>query len=134
MPGQIESRPWLFCPVCGRPRAENDSRPFPKSLLPSMLLRLGWTRLIAEDAAGRVALPCSPDARAWSLLGAGNRALDAGTGRWAAWLGHVRDILTERHGGLSIQRFDRDPSRTKAEVLAVAVEAERRAGIRLSEA
>jgi len=76
-----------------------------------------------------VTLPCFTDAVAWSLLGAGNRALDAGSDRWVAWLGHVRDLLTERFGGVSIQRFDRDPLRTKAEVIAVALEAERRAGI-----
>ena len=65
-------------------------------------------------------------------VGAGNRALDAGSDRWVAWLGHVRDILTERFGGVGIQRFDR--SGTLHEVLAVAVEAERRSGIRSSEA
>lgn len=129
MPGRFESRPWLFCPVCGRPRTETDSRPTPKTLPPSALLRRGWTRLIAEDAAGRVALPCSPDATAWSLLGAGNRALDAGSDRWVAWLDHVTDILAERHGGVDIQAYNRNPSRSKAEVIAVAVEATRRAGI-----
>ncbi|MFQ5463856.1 MAG: hypothetical protein ACE5E5_14670 [Phycisphaerae bacterium] len=81
-----------------------------------------------------MALPCSDDAVAWSLLGAGNRALDAGSGQWVAWLGHVRDILTERYCGVEIQRFNRDPLRTKAEVIAVAVEAERRLGIRSPEA
>ncbi len=74
-------------------------------------------------------MPCSPDAVAWSLLGAGNRALDAGSGRWTAWLGHVRDILAERYGGVGVQRFDRNPLRSRAEVLAVAIEAERRLGI-----
>jgi len=123
-----ETRPWLFCPTCGR-RRETASRPTPKALTPSVLLVRGWTRLPAQDAAGRVALPCSSDATAWSLLGAGNRALDAGSDRWVAWLVHVRDILAERYGGIGIQRFDRDPSRTKAEVVAVAVEAERRAAV-----
>ncbi len=124
-----ETRPWLFCPVCGRRR----SRPAPKTLPPSALLVRGWTRLLAEDAAGRVTLPCSNDAVAWSLLGAGNTSLDAGSKRWVAWLDLVRDILTERHGGVEIQQFNRDPLRTKAEVIAVAVEAERRLGIRSSE-
>ena len=78
-------------------------------------------------------LPCSDDAVAWSLTGAGNRALDAGSKRWVAWLDHVRDILTERYGGVEIQRFNRDPLRTKAEVIAVAVEAERRSGIQSPE-
>ena len=127
-----ETRPWLYCPVCGR-RRETDGSPAPKALLPSALLRRGWTRLIAQDAEGRVTLPCSEDAVKWSLLGAGNRGLDAGSKRWVAWLDHVRDILTERHGGVGIQRFDRNPLRTKAEVVAVAVEAERRLGIRSSE-
>ena len=36
--------------------------------------------------------------------------------------------------GIVLQRFDGDPLRTKAEVIAVAVEAERRSGIRSSEA
>lgn len=124
---------WVYCPVCGR-RRETDGRPAPKNLLPSAFLRCGWTRLLAQDAAGRVTLPCSPDAVAWSLLGAGNRAMDAGSTRWVAWLGHVRDILMERYGGVGVQRFDRDPLRSRAEVLAVAVEAERRSGIRSPEA
>jgi len=74
-------------------------------------------------------LPCSPDATAWSLLGAGNRALDAGSERWTAWLGHVRDILAEKYGGVGVRRFDCNPLRSRAEVIAVAVEAERRAGV-----
>ncbi|MFQ5472757.1 MAG: hypothetical protein ACE5FA_07730 [Dehalococcoidia bacterium] len=60
--------------------------------------------------------------------------MDAGSTRWVAWLGHVRDILMERYGGVGVQRFDRDPLRSRAEVLAVAVEAERRSGIRSPEA
>ncbi len=132
----METRPWRFCPVCGR-RREIASRPAPKSLppsaLPSTLLVRGWTGLLAEDAAGRVTLRCSDGAARWSLLGAGNKSLHAGSRRWTAWLGHVRDILTERYGGVGVQRFDRDPSRTKAEVIAVAVEAERRLGIRSPE-
>ena len=128
-----ETRPWVYCSVCGRPRPETDSRSAPKAVPPSALLRRGWTRLLAEDAAGRMTLPCSPGAVAWSLLGAGNRSLDEGSGPWDAWLGHVRDILMERYGGAGIQRFNRDPLRTKAEVIAVAVEAERRSGIRSPE-
>lgn len=108
---------------------ETDRRLAPKTVPPAALLVRGWTRLLAEDAAGRVALPCSPDAVAWSLLGAANRAMEPGTGPWVAWLGHVRDILAERHGGVDIQAYNRDPSRSKAEVIAVAVEATRRAGI-----
>ena len=123
-----ETRPWVYCPTCGR-RRETASRPVPETLLPSALLRRGWTRLVAQDAEGRVTLPCSDDAVAWSLLGAGNRALNAGSKRWVAWLGHVRDILTERFGGVGIQRFDRNPLRSRAEVIAVALEAERRAGV-----
>lgn len=124
-----ESRMWVFCQRCGWPRPESDSRPPPKTLLPSALLLRGWTRHPALDADGRIVLPCSPGAVAWSLYGAGDKALELGSRRWLAWFGHVRDILAERHGGVSVQVFNRNAARSKSEVVAVALEAERRAGL-----
>ena len=65
---------------------------------------------------------------AWSLWGVGN-ALTAGSPRWSAWIGAVANILAERHGGMSVMAFNRHPGTTQSSVVAVAVEAETRAGL-----
>ncbi len=53
----------------------------------------------------------------------------AGSPEWSAWIGNVTDILAERHGGLSVQAFSRDPARTAREVVALAQEAGSHAGL-----
>lgn len=145
----VEQRAWSYCPVCGRPRPTDASAPSPKpparpvrdaitaeratateaGPLPSDLLRRGWTRHAALDAEGRIVTPCDPSATAFSIWGAGNRAFDPGGETWREWIRHLTDILAERHGGMSAQRWNRDAGRTHAQVVAVAEEIERRMGL-----
>ncbi len=128
---KVEDRAWTFCPNCGHPRPEaGDALQASDSPLPSDLLRQGWTRSPALDRDGRVVLPSDERAVAWSLWGAGNSALEAGSPRWSAWTSAVTEILAERHGGMGIQAFNQHPSRTTGEIVALAREAEIRAGLR----
>ena len=132
-PHTVEHRAWTYCPKCGWPRPEaGDPTRAPDSPLPSDLLLQGWTRSPALDRDGRVVLPSDERAVivAWSLWGAGSAALQAGSPRWSAWTRSMTDILAERHGGMSIQAFNHHPSRTAGEIVAVAQEAEMRAGLR----
>ena len=68
------------------------------------------------------------DIVAWSLWGAGN-VLEAGSPRWSAWISAVTEILAERHGGMNVTAFNRHPATTRSQVIEVAREAERRAGL-----
>ena len=127
-----EHRLWTFCPKCGhrRPDASYTMR-LPDSLLPSDLLRQGWTRSPALDRDGRVVLPSDERAVivAWSLWGAGITALDAGSPRWVAWNRSVTDILAKHHGGMSITAFNRHSGTSRTQVIELARDAERRAGL-----
>ena len=130
-PHVVEHRPWTFCPKCGHPRPEaGDASQAPDSPLPSDLLRQGWTRSPALDRDGRIVFPSDEraDIVAWSLWGAGN-ALTAGSPRWSMWIGAVADILAERHGRMSVAAFNRHPDTSRSQVIEVACEAERRAGL-----
>ena len=87
-PHAVERRAWSYCPKCGHARPEaGDTSRAPDSPLPSDLLHFGWTRSPALDREGRVVLPSDERAviAAWSLCGAGSKALVAGSPRWAAW-------------------------------------------------
>ncbi len=148
-PHTVERRVWTYCPRCGWPRPGDGSGPPPDSLarpvrgaimveqarttvanpLPSALLRRGWTRHAALDAEGRIVTPCYSSATAFSIWGAGNRAFNPGGETWREWVAHLTDVLTERYGGMSVQRWNRDADRTHAEVVAVAEEIERRMGL-----
>jgi len=146
---KVEQRAWDFCPICGRPRPANATEPSSDPttapigdaitqagtstphthLLPSALLRMGWTRQAALDAEGRIVTPCYSSATAYSIWGAGNRAFDPDGETSREWIKHLTDILAERHGGMSMQRWNRDAGRTHAEVVSVAEEVERRMGL-----
>ena len=142
-PHTVERRAWRFCGRCGWPRPDSGSTPLATRpirdaitvagtstadtlLLPSTLLRRGWTRAAAVDAEGRIVTPCDPQAVVFSLWGAGNRAFDPGGETWRAWIRHLTDILAERHGGMSVQRWNREACRTHSEVVAVSMDIERR--------
>ncbi len=103
--------------------------------LPSTLLRRGWCREATLDADGRIVLPGDPAAVAWSLWGAMNRSFEAGSSEWQELFVHLDRALRTRYGDtiggrpMTVQRWNRDPSRTKAEVVAVATEVERLMGL-----
>lgn len=144
-----EHRAWTYCPKCGwtRPADGAASPPDPamrpirdaitvagssmtdSRLLPSDLLRRGWTRAAAVDADGRIVTPCYSSATAYSIWGAGNRAFDPDGKTWREWIRHLTDILAERYGGMIACRWNREAGRTHSEVLAVAVEIELRMGL-----
>ncbi len=149
-PHMMEHRAWTYCPKCGWSRPADATGPPPDAALhpirdalaeqhvttseavplPSALLRRGWTRHAALDAEGRIVTPCDSSATAFSLWGAGNRAFDPGGESWREWIRHLTNVLAERHGGISAQRWNRDAGRTHGEVVALAVEIERRMGLR----
>ncbi|MFQ5463974.1 MAG: hypothetical protein ACE5E5_15285 [Phycisphaerae bacterium] len=144
-----EHRAWTYCPKCGwsRPADESGSssdtptRPIRDAitvahtltantrLLPSDLLRRGWTRAAAIDAEGRIVTPCDSTATAYSIWGAGNRAFDPDGKVWREWNRHLTEILAERYGGTNACRWNREAGRTHSEVLALAVEIELRMGL-----
>ena len=132
----VEVRAWSYCPKCGTARGrEGDmSQTGETGRLPSALLQRGWCREPALDAEGRVVLPGDPTAVAWSFWGAVNRSFQVGSLEWRAWFEHSTRVLRTRYGDtiggrpMTVQRWNRDPSRTKAEVVAVATEVERLMG------
>jgi len=148
-PHAVEHRAWTYCPRCGWPRPADGSLPLPDPetrpirdaimvagasttdmrLLPSTLLRRGWTRAAALDAEGRIVTPCHSSAIAYSIWGAADCAFDPDGEPWREWFRNLTDILDERHGGMTMQRWNREARRTHSEVLAVAVEIERRMGL-----
>ena len=144
-PHGVERRAWRFCGRCGWPRTANGSpppatRPISDAitvagtstpdtrLLPSDLLRRGWTRAAAVDAQGRIVTPCWPTAVAWSIWGAINRAYEPGGEAWLAAHRHLADIIAEREGGgtVSAQRWNRAAGRSHSEILMVSDEVQRR--------
>ena len=147
----VEQRARDFCPVCGRPRLADGSVSSPDAairpirdaitvacasttdarLLPSDLLRRGWTRAAAIDAEGRIVTPCYPTAVAWSIWGALNRAYEPGSDAWKAAFRHMADIIAEREGGCTVspQVWNRSAARTHGEILAVSDEIQRRSGL-----
>ncbi len=137
----------LFCTNCGFDvaarlagrRSMSMPRPAPAesettqpAILPSQLLRNGWSRTVqpAADAAGRAVWSDSPDARSYTIWAAGNRAWVPGSQRWGSFFDAVQAVLQERYGnGVQIQKWNRDAARTQDEVVAIAEEAERRMGL-----
>ncbi len=139
-----------FCPRCGldiaarmsgrgaMPQARQVStvldapRAAASEVLPSALLKLGWSRTVqpAADAAGRPVFSDSPDARYFTIWAAGNRAFDPpGSRRWASFFENLRAVLRERYGRITVQKWNRAAARTQDEVVSVAAEAERRMGL-----
>ena len=144
-PHAVERRAWRFCGRCGWPRFDNGSTPpatrpirdaitvactsTPDTrLLPSDLLRQGWTRAAAVDAQGRIVTPCWPTAVAWSIWGSINRVYEPGGEVWKAAHRFLADIIAEREGGctVSAQRWNRAANRTHSEILMVSDEVQRR--------
>lgn len=129
----LEERAWSYCPRCGLARGGQDDigQARDTRYLPSALLCRGWCREPALDADGRVVLPGDPAAVAFSLWGAANRAFDPGSSPWQAWIEHLDRILCRRYGEtiggrpMTVQRWNRDPSRTQTEVVGIAMEVER---------
>ncbi len=133
-----------YCPRCGfdiaarmsgrgavpqaRPvsTAVDAPRAAASGVLPSALLRSGWSRVVqpAADAAGRPVFPANGNARFFTIWAAGNHAFD-GSPRREAFFDALQAILRERYGGVTIQKWNRE-TRTQDEVVAVAEEAERR--------
>ena len=130
---EIEVRAWSYCPRCGWPRGGQDDigQARDTRCLPSAILRRGWCREPALDADGRVVLPNDPVAVAWSLWGAMNRSFKDGSSECQEWFAHLDRALRTRYGEtiggrpMTVQRWNRDPSRTKMEVVEVAMQVER---------
>jgi len=107
-------------------------QPVPKAmsgapeLLPSAYLRAGWCRLgLAMNQSGDRVAPGGPDKPiAWSLAGAAFAAFSE-VRMSGAYERCVAEILSER-GVSDPDDWSSDPRRTQEEVIAVAVEAERR--------
>lgn len=134
-----------FCPQCGFdvaarlarrdavPKARPASvcveapRAIASGVLPSDLLRSGWSRTVqpAADVDGRPVFPAGGKARSYSIWAAGNHAFD-GSPRRESFFRALQAILRERYCGVTVQKWNRDPARTQEEVVAVAAEAERR--------
>ena len=98
----------------------------PKPVLPSDLLRLGWSRIIAEDANGDLIPSNHSRARAWSVFGAGFGAFREGSIHSRAYFRCLTEILSERYRGQTVGAWNSDPRRNLCEVIGVALEAERR--------
>ncbi len=147
-PHTVERLAWRFCGRCGWPRPDSRSTPLATRpirdaitvagtstadtrLLPSTLLRRGWTRAAAVDAEGRIVTPCDPTAVAWSIWGALNRAFQPGSGAWQAAFRHLADIIAEHEGGCTVspQLWNRSAGRTHSEILSVSDEIQRRLGL-----
>ena len=149
-PHTVERRAWRFCGRCGWPRPDSGSTPLATRpirdaitvagtstadtrLLPSTLLRRGWTRAAAVDAEGRIVTPCDPTAVAWSIWGALNRAFQPGSGAWQAAFRHLADLIAEHEGGCTVspQLWNRAAGRTHSEILSVSDEIQRRLWLEL---
>ena len=133
----------LFCTNCGFDvaarlagrRSMSMPRPAPAesettqpAILPSELIRNGWSRTVqpAADAAGRAVWSDSPNAQSSTIWGAGNRAFDPGSQRWGSFYRNLQAVLQERYGnGVQIQKWNRVAVNQDA-VVSVAQEAERR--------
>jgi len=134
-----------FCARCGAPRGGGKAGATPPGtkaitapplsgglipVLPSELLRRrGWCREAALDASGDEVFPTDESAAKWSIWGACDKAFEPHSHLWRAFRKHLDDILSERFGAVSVYEFNSHPARHYATVLAVASEAERRAGI-----
>lgn len=135
-----------YCPRCGLDIAERMSargaspqaRPVstvveaPRAaacgVLPSDLLRRGWSRVVqpAADADGHPVMSDSPEARYFTIWAAANRAFAPGSRRWGSFFENLQAVLRERYGsGSQIQKWNR-AARNQDEVVTVAAEAERR--------
>ena len=133
----------LFCTHCGFDvaarlagrRSMSMPRPAPAesettqpAIFPSELLRNGWSRTVqpAADAAGRAVFSDSPDACAYTIWAAANRAFSPGSPPWVSFYRSLQAILQERYGnGVQIQKWNRVAVNQDA-VVSVAQEAERR--------
>jgi len=141
----VDRRAWRFCAKCGSPRGESDRAGAPPSgtkvvaapplsggpipVLPSELLRRGWCREAALDDCGYEVFPTDGTAAKWSIWGACDMAFEPHSHLWRAFRKHLDDILSEQFGAVSVYEFNSHPARHHATVLAVASEAERRAGM-----
>ena len=123
---ELEVRAWSYCPKCGWPRGVQDKLDQAiETCLPSALLRRGWCREPALDAEGRIVLPGDSAAVAWSLWGAVNHSIEPGSSQWRTCVDLLDRTLRTRYGDtmrgrpMTALRWNRDPSRTKTEVVGV---------------
>ncbi len=134
---EMEVRAWSYCPKCGWKRGRQDDmdQSGDTRCLPSELLRRGWCRESALDADGLVVSPNDPTAVAWSIWGAMSRAFDSESVLWETSTEHLHWVLQLRYGGtvgskpITTLRWNRATSRTKPEVVGVAMEVERLMGL-----
>jgi len=127
LPKSVRDTPTAVPPGASRPPLP-EAMPGAPELLPSAYLRAGWCRtgLAMNQCGDRVAAaPGGPDKPiAWSLAGAAFAAFSE-VRMSGAYERCVAEILSER-GVSDPDDWSGDPRRTQEEVIAVAVEAERR--------
>lgn len=98
------------------------SKPKRPKILPSTLLKRGWCQgSFAKDVHGRACNEFDDDASSFCLLGASYKARTP-----YGWRDAVRKVIRT----INISRWNDSPRRKKSEVIAVAIEAERRLGWR----
>ena len=97
-----------------------------KPVLPSDLLKRGWSRYVSEDANGDLIPSNHPHARRWTVYGAGFGAFGEGSVRSRAFCRFLTEIIRQRYGGMSVGAWHSQSTRTPYEVIGVALEAERR--------
>ncbi len=98
----------------------------PKPIMPSGLLRRGWSMLLAENSDGDMIPPNDSRVCAWSIYGAGFCAFPEGSAPFRAYFRHITELVRERYGRPSIGDWNMDSRRNICEVVGVALEAERR--------
>lgn len=97
---------------------------------PSDFLKKGWTPLsLSVDKHGRDVRPSThPKAKSFSLTGAMIAAGLSYTENWKTFLNTVVSILGL--GGIAeVDKWEKEPGRTKEEVISLAVQAERLMGL-----
>ena len=105
------------------------------ALLPSELLRVGWSRdHTAETADGRSVCTDDPGAVAWSLSGAVNQSLSVFSDPWQRYYKELGSLLasrvtTELRGDALVYMWNRRIATGQAAAVALAEEVERRLGL-----
>lgn len=109
-----------FCAECGE-RAPCSEH------LASAILSRGWCRWnLAEDASGNPVSTQSPDAVAWNLLGALDRAHNMASGRWKIHFDMLVRLIGDGNGDGQIGRWS--SGATQEQAVAIAKDAERLVG------
>ncbi len=93
-----------------------------KTQMPSDLLRSGWTRKgVAVNSCADPVMSDDPSAVAWSLYGAVNAVYEPGSALWQSYM-----VALQAQVGHNLVQWNGNTDRTQDEVVAAAIEAEKR--------